>query len=236
MIPISQIEIAAGCYGKDGYGEGIPDHAPLAGLNAVVLKSTSLYPMSGNEGETFFTLPGGFNYWNRVGLKNPGIANVPLPPLPNLRLSLYSPSERDWITLIREANDLPVQSFEFNLSCPNAFIPERIDVQRLIDIAAKPVFVKIRAGQLPDPMDDVAGLICGNSIPCVGGGLSGAVARYFNLALTRQMAWGYSVTGCGGIRSESDAEEYFRAGATKIQIGSSFKVSYSVLGQHPWDC
>ena len=79
----SRVEIAAGCYGLDGYGEGVSCHADYADYGAVVLKSTSLYPIEGNTGETFYDL-GDDTFWNCVALRNPGIQNVILPCLAEL--------------------------------------------------------------------------------------------------------------------------------------------------------
>ena len=94
----SHVEIAAGCYGLDGYGEGVSCHADYAYFGAVVLKSTSLYPIEGNTGETFYDL-GDDTFWNCVALRNPGIQNVVLPNLPNLRLSLYATNDTELVRL-----------------------------------------------------------------------------------------------------------------------------------------
>ena len=217
------LEVAAGCYGSDGYGAGIPDHAKYASLNAVVLKSTSLHPMEGNPDPTFFDLGLG-NYWNNVALRNPGIDNVVLPPLDNLRLSLYATNDREWCELVEAANALPVRSLELNLSCPAYEYPNVRDFERVLSASRKPVYLKISpltcAFRIPTY---TAGMVCGNTIPYHGGGLSGEICRPYNLQLTRELSQSIHVIGCGGVSRPEHAAQYFLAGAVRVQVGSAFR-------------
>ena len=218
------VEIAAGCYGLDGYGSGIADHSEYAGYSAVVLKSTSLYPMAGNSGRTFYPLGNG-SYWNRVGLRNPGIDNIALPPLNNLRLSLYATSDQDWQTLLKCANALSVQSVELNVSCPAVQCPPITDYDDVLSVSEKPVYLKISAFTSLDSIPSgIAGIVCGNTIPHRGGGISGSMCKKYNVELTRHYSRFADVIGCGGISNADDMDEYRKAGATRVQVGSQSRL------------
>ena len=218
------LEIAAGCFGSDGYGQDLLDINKFKDFYAVVLKSTSLEPIKGNNGQTFFTI-GHRMYWNNVGLRNPGIKNIIIPNLPNLRLSLHATNDDDWCELINRANELNIVSIELNLSCPN--IPQSgsiRDFDRVISKSEKPVFLKISNKiKLPHDIDGIDGIVCGNSIPYDYGGLSGIIAKYCNLGLAKKYIGIYPVIGCGGAENIFDIYEYINAGAIRVQLGSVFR-------------
>ena len=222
---IDQIEIAAGCYGEDGYGFGITDHSKYANLSAVVLKSTSLHLMVGDPRNPFRDIGGG-NYWNRVALRNPGIHDLTMPDLPNLRLSLYADNDDDWCSLLEITNTLPVCSVELNLSCPAYDQVAVQDFKRVLSASHKPVYLKLSPFLVPEPLPSgIKGIVRSNSIPYCGGGLSGQICyRPVDIyRLHREIPPGLELIACGGARKRRDIVEYLGAGAKRVQIGSAFK-------------
>ena len=198
-MQLSKVEIAAGCYGLDGYGMGIAEHGVYADYGAVVLKSTSLHPIEGNTGQTFYDLGDG-TFWNCVALRNPGIQDVVLPNLPNLRLSLYATNDDEWCDLIESANQLDVGSYELNLSCPAVATTTIQDYQRVLSASTKPVYLKHSwNNRLPFIPSGVAGVVCGNTLPFRGGGLSGNYCRAYNVRLAQALLerdFGYRLRWC----------------------------------------
>ena len=68
------VMVAAGTFGRDGYGAGLPPGLDLQGLGAVVAKSTTPRPRAGNPTPRIVHGQG----WmlNSIGLQNPGIDAV----------------------------------------------------------------------------------------------------------------------------------------------------------------
>ena len=72
--------IASGTFGYDGYGRGIPEKMDLSEIGAVIPKTVTRYPRSGNPEPRWY--PTSYRegkdrneaiYLNSIGLANPGI-------------------------------------------------------------------------------------------------------------------------------------------------------------------
>ena len=244
--PSAYLQIAAGCFGLDGYGEGVDLNQNLAALDALVLKTTTLRPLAPSKPPRFERLAGG-NYWNYVGLRNPGIgalktllASRSLASWSNLWLSLYAESSEDYLELIRRADAVDcLVGYEINLSCPNLALGQsgvRPDISRLESATSRPLRFKLSlaAGQAAltgADLDDARSLIIGNSLPDRGGGLSGPVLKkhYCNLiASLRAHNGSLEIIGCGGVESRADILDYLRSGANKVQMGAYFRANGSL--------
>ena len=241
---LAKLQIAAGCFGLDGYGQGLEIDSQLAKLSAIVLKTTSLKPITPKREPTFIKFKSG-NYCNWVGLRNPGIAGLAntrqktlFERLPNLWLSLYAQDNHQYLALLRQANRLPwLRGYEINLSCPNLdnhqasqFLPEP---QRLAGVSSRPLRYKVStsnglAGLRAAAMSGVATIIVGNTLPYRGGGLSGPILKKRHLSLIRQAKNLYpqlEIIGCGGIQTQADINDYLAAGASQVQVGSYFRAT-----------
>ena len=239
---LAKLQIAAGCFGLDGYGQGLEIDNRLAKLSAIVLKTTSLKPIIPKREPTFTKFKSG-NYWNWVGLRNPGLEGLAglyqkaiFKRLPNLWLSLYAQDNHQYLALIRQADRLPwLRGYEINLSCPNLdnhqasqFLPEP---QRLAEVSPRPLRYKVSAtnglGSLRvGDMTLVKTIIVGNTLPYQGGGLSGPILKERHLGLMRQAKNSYpelEIVGCGGVQTKADINDYLDAGASQVQVGSYFR-------------
>ena len=222
-----EIGIASGCYGLDGYGEGVKGSLPY---DYVVLKTTTLHPIEVSEHSNFIDVGNG-SFWNYKGMENPGIENITLPEHRRVRLSLWADRPDDWRALFYHANKLHVEAFEINLSCPSRQL-DMDKVDKVVDLAERPVYLKInRASWIPSV---ITGVVCGNSIPMmqngVLGGMSGRACQDQNIEAAKIMKRcypGLEVIGCGAAGTILTGR-WMDAGVFSIQIGSSF---YSKLVQ-----
>ena len=241
--PAAFLQIAAGCFGLDGYGEGVDLGRDLSALDALVLKTTTLRPLTPARLPRFEKLGDG-NYWNYVGLRNPGIdaldsllASRSLTSLPNLWLSLYAESTREYLELIGRADVIRgLIGYEINLSCPNLGPGKTVirpDVRHLEDAAARPLRFKLSLAVEPIEsigpyLEHARSVVIGNSLPDGDGGLSGPILRprHCNrIAELRNQRADLEIIGCGGIASRPDALEYLQAGADKVQLGAYFRAN-----------
>ena len=242
----ARLQIAAGCFGLDGYGEGLDSSSDWTSLDALVLKTTTLEPLSPVRPPSFKKLKDG-NYWNYVGLRNPGIEALEsllvsrsLDSLPNLWLSLYAGSTEDYLTLIRRADQVGcLVGYEINLSCPNlgsGKLDARPNIGCLASATRRPLRFKLSSvGNHEDPakldLDGIRSVVVGNSLPYRGGGLSGPILRdrYRDLIIgLRIRDAGLEIVACGGVESRADALGYLHSGANKIQIGAYFRANRSL--------
>ena len=238
----SSLQIAAGCFGVDGYGEAIGE-AAYSSLSAIVLKTTTLQPLIPARDPQFVQFKTG-NYWNYVGLRNPGIGAVDqllrsrsLHLLPNLWLSLHAQASHEYLGLIERANQIPyLVGYEINLSCPNLAVakaPPLPDFEELARATSKPLRYKLSAKDALSFMNQVdlrfvEAIVIGNTLPYKGGGLSGPILKDRHQKLITQLRLQYpklEIIGVGGVQSSVDVLEYLKAGANKVQIGAHFKAS-----------
>ena len=98
---------------------------------------------------------------------------------------------------------------------------------RVLSASTKPVYLKHSwNNRLPLIPSGVAGVVCGNTLPFRGGGLSGDYCRAYNVRLTQLYQNETLVIGCGGVRGEKDYGDYMNAGAERVQIGSAFRQQF----------
>ena len=195
--PAGRLQIAAGCFGLDGYGEGV-DLEGLQSLDAVVLKTTTLEAVVPARRPRFERRPDG-NYWNYVGLRNPGIDSLEsllvarsLDSWGNLWLSLYAESTAEYLELIGRADAIGcLVGYEVNLSCPNLAGGKpavRPEVRRLEGATRRPLRFKL-SPPVPE-LDGIRSVVVGNSLPWRGGGLSGPVlGRRYRPLVASLRAW-----------------------------------------------
>jgi len=128
------IIIASGTFGYDGYGRGIPDDMDLSKIGAVIPKTVTRYPRSGNPEPRWY--PTSYRegrerkeaiYLNSIGLANPGIevALSDLAPIwhswsATIILSLSGGSPFEFGEMAAMARGVSgFEALELNLSCPN---------------------------------------------------------------------------------------------------------------------
>jgi dihydroorotate dehydrogenase (NAD+) catalytic subunit len=117
--------VAAGTFGRDGYGSGLPSGLDIQRLGAVVAKTTFLAPRAGNPPPRIVHGPG----WtlNSIGLQNPGIEVVLREYAPRwaswhvpVILSIAGERVEEFGALAAMADGVPgIAALELNVSCPN---------------------------------------------------------------------------------------------------------------------
>ncbi|MFH1413580.1 MAG: dihydroorotate dehydrogenase [Candidatus Omnitrophota bacterium] len=117
------VMVASGTF---GYAEEFKDFVNLAKLGAIVTKTITLKPKSGNQPPRTCETPAGM--LNSIGLENPGIEAFVKENLPKLRkigapiiVSISSvKNPREFITLANRLDRIKeVSAIELNISCPN---------------------------------------------------------------------------------------------------------------------
>jgi dihydroorotate dehydrogenase (NAD+) catalytic subunit len=117
--------VASGTFGTDGLGAGLPPGFPSQRLGAIVAKTATLHPRSGNPPPR--VVHGQSWLLNSIGLENPGIEAVlrekaPLwaaGPVPVV-LSLAGERVQEFAQLAAMTEGVKgVAGLELNLSCPN---------------------------------------------------------------------------------------------------------------------
>jgi len=117
------VMVASGTF---GYGEEFKDFLSLKKLGAIVSKTITLKPRSGNIPPRTCETPSGM--LNSIGLENPGIEKFIKDKLPVLKkagvpviVSIASENDpNEFVELIERLEKLSgVSAFELNISCPN---------------------------------------------------------------------------------------------------------------------
>ncbi|MYV16027.1 dihydroorotate dehydrogenase [Furfurilactobacillus milii] len=147
--------------GTVGYGQELAKKTDLNALGALVIKSTTAEPRTGNPWPTTTNTTAG--WLNAVGLKNPGIKNVMTEKLPWLAThypdlpivgSVAGGSMNEYVEVAKQLTTASnVKFIEVNVSCPNvdhgglAFGTDPATVQtltaKIVTAVDKPVFVKL---------------------------------------------------------------------------------------------
>ncbi|MBI4232867.1 MAG: dihydroorotate dehydrogenase [Chloroflexi bacterium] len=117
--------VAAGTFGTDGFGAGLPPGFPYHRLGAIVAKTTTLRPRAGNSPPRIIQGPG----WtlNSIGLQNPGMEAVLRDQAPlwatwrvPVLLSIAGESVDEFARLAAATEGVPgIAALEVNASCPN---------------------------------------------------------------------------------------------------------------------
>jgi dihydroorotate dehydrogenase (NAD+) catalytic subunit len=126
--------IAAGTFGYDGFGRGMPPELDLSLLGAVIPKTVSRHPREGNPEPRWHPksyrrafAAGEFVFLNSVGLANPGIEAALSDAAPQwtelgttVLLSLAAESVEEFGEMTAMTQGIAgFQALEINLSCPN---------------------------------------------------------------------------------------------------------------------
>jgi dihydroorotate dehydrogenase len=178
---------------------------------------------------------------NKLGLPNPGIDSLrgklgaDKSYLKDKIVSIYGFCDGDWIQLaLLMANEFRPMAVELNLSCPNVgatpIISGALRAARVLAGEGIPVIAKlppIRWMQYAVLMLCDGGVKifhCCNTIPTPGGGLSGKALKQYSLWAVSEIKdeWGggVAVIGGGGVTHRQDVEDYRKAGADHVAIGS----------------
>ncbi|MFH0827833.1 MAG: dihydroorotate dehydrogenase, partial [Candidatus Omnitrophota bacterium] len=115
------VMVASGTF---GYAEEFEDFLEVKKLGAVVSKTITLKPRSGNPAPRTCETPAGM--LNSIGLENPGIEvfiKEKLPNLekinPNIIVSIAGEIPEELVEIIKCLNKTKIKAIELNLSCPN---------------------------------------------------------------------------------------------------------------------
>lgn len=170
---------------------------------------------------------------NRLGLPNPDVNKLNRRDVCDKILSIYGYNEQEWEALASLASLLEPLRVELNLSCPNITKTAIREAIRAAEIA-RCLLGGIVIAKLPPIrwMDFARPLmsvgvnkfhLC-NTIPSPGGGLSGKVLKQYSLWAVEEVKqiWGEEVTiiGGGGITEIADIDDYIKAGADHVSVGS----------------
>ena len=147
--------------GTAAYGQGLAQQFDLNELGALVIKSTTLEPRTGNPKPNVTETPAG--WMNAIGLTNPGIEAVMADRLPWLAThypdlpiigSVAGSTFTEYVAVAQRLTQASnVHALEINISCPNVAAgglafgtdPELVQnlVAQVVAVATKPVYVKL---------------------------------------------------------------------------------------------
>ena len=116
------VMVASGTF---GYGEEYADIVDIRKLGAIVTKTITVYPRSGNNPPRVAETPSGM--LNSIGLENSGVESFIEEKMPYLRklgipviVSVGGEKPRDFIKLARRLDRVRgIAGLEINISCPN---------------------------------------------------------------------------------------------------------------------
>ncbi|APC96708.1 beta/alpha barrel domain-containing protein [Francisella frigiditurris] len=176
------------------------------------------------------------NAWrNKIGLRNPGLANINPPRRAQDIISLAALEMGDWqkfADILNSERFNNNKNIEINIGCPNAQICDFPSENAKLFKKDKNLIVKF-----PPTIDAnekikeylAVGIktfhLC-NTIPTDKGGISGYPLQEYSLKAVREARkeFGNSVTiiGGGGIYTLEDAQKYIEAGADHLSMSSIF--------------
>lgn len=115
------VTVASGTFAA---GQEYSDFVDVAKLGAVTTKGVSLHGWEGNAAPRIAETPCGM--LNSIGLQNPGVAHLKQYELPWLQgqgattiVNVSGHSFQEYVDVITELEDAPVDAYEVNISCPN---------------------------------------------------------------------------------------------------------------------
>jgi dihydroorotate dehydrogenase (NAD+) catalytic subunit len=128
--------------GTFGYGDEHPELCDVRVLGALVTKTITRAPRSGNPPPRLCETPGGL--LNSIGLQNVGLGGFLTGVLPGLRqlgptiiVSVGGSCPEDYAHCVAQADQDGVSAFELNISCPN--VADGLEFARSPSEAAKVV-------------------------------------------------------------------------------------------------
>ena len=182
---------------------------------------------------------------NQLGLPNPGMGRLlrdwraTNDALKGKILSIKGLNAEEWRgisdTVMIYMKSCELEAIELNLSCPN--VNHKVDLSEIrhtVAILVEKSPFRIIAKLPPiDPLDyakplyeelGVKSFHCCNTLPVPCGGMSGKVLKPFSIRAVSQLREKFGndcdIIGGGGITSVEGIDEYLKAGASRVAIGS----------------
>ncbi|MFM9958753.1 MAG: hypothetical protein ACKVZJ_11815 [Phycisphaerales bacterium] len=191
---------------------------------------------------------------NKIGLRNPGIdwladrARSGKIDLGNKLISIHGFDDAEWDRLSALAAELRPLGVELNMSCPNVGHvnwPEWLFKRSLERCAAAGVLLVVKVppvnetAMVRQALDaGVRILHCCNTIPVPAGGVSGKplkpvaiqCLRNARAAADQMGIANLRIIGGGGITTTADIDDYVKAGANHVAIGTKCFNPRTLLG------
>lgn len=187
----------------------------------VVTKTVTLSPKRGNP---FAILHLGNSIWNKVALHNIGICQW-LDNFydPDLILSVAG-TDDEILQIIELLDERPLKGLELNFSCPNV----KDFKNKLIPDTKYELNLKLNHKQNPYDYDlTKIKRVCLNSVSCLGGGLSGGLARKFNWDFIARFK-DLPIAGSSFI-SFRDLQRLEELGCSEIAIGTVLLINPTLV-------
>ncbi len=185
-------------------------------------------------GLPFTVLKFGKSVWNRVGLHNIGFYEWCLKYKEQYKydviVSLHGTVEElsRMIHVITWKSN--IKGIELNYSCPNVHIDLDYTLPIILKEVTIPIYLKLSYDMDPYKFDlnNIAGIRL-NSVPFLGGGGSGNVAKEKNWAFIKKFnKEGLNVAGCSWYDS-ADLKQLKDFGCSEIGIGSTILLNPSLV-------
>ena len=207
--------------GTFGFGEEFENFVDLKRLGGVMVKCITPKPRKGNDGVRITETPSGM--LNCIGLENPGIEKFLTEILPriknkmNIIVNVSGSSVEDYGELAKLLDVDGVAAIDLNISCPN--VTDITKIARACEAAGADCLSLINTLMGMEINIHTWRPTLGN----ITGGLSGGAIKPVALRMVWQTANAVKIPiiGMGGIRSASDAAEFFLAGASAVAVGTA---------------
>ncbi len=167
-------------------------------------------------------------WYNKVGLRNPGIEKIKYKKSDIVSIHLFT--KDDWYKVYNVLASLEISGIEINISCPN--VDKTFLNQEILDQALKTfknVFVKLSNGyEYRDVINlyerGINSFHISNTMKTSRGGLSGINLVYNNISLIkslkRELKSDIRVIGGGGIYDLNIARLYKEAGSDYLSLST----------------
>jgi len=208
---------AAGSMGDDGQGQFWHKYLDYEFPDFVrITKTITRYE---RKGTPYLVLPLYRSFWNRMALPNKGIdrwlAENAHRDLSRVIVSIHG-SDSEIEEMVSALDRLNIYGIELNFSCPNVANPNN----SYIPASKHPLSLKLNCYQDPCKYDmSRIFKVSVNSVPTLGGGVSGLLAQKKNWAFIRDHAKRFPVSGCSW-QSAEDLSYLSAMGCTSFDIGT----------------